>query len=45
MIKEGLDYKDLGPAHFLQKDKTRIARRLANRLRELGYEVDIKAAA
>lgn len=36
MIKEGLDYKDLGPDHSLQKDKTRMARRLANRLRELG---------
>lgn len=45
MIRTGHAYKDLGPDYFLQRDKDRIVRRLAHRIRELGYDVDIKTVA
>jgi transposase len=45
MIKTGLEYKDLGPEHFVHNDKTRTVNRLARRIRDLGFEVDIKQAA
>jgi len=45
MLRDGQDYQDLGPAHFSRRDSDRVAARLARRIRELGYEVDIRAAA
>lgn len=45
MLRDGLDYHDLGPAHLARRDSARVAARLARRIRELGYEVDIRAAA
>jgi transposase len=45
MLRDGQDYQDLGPAHLSRRDSDRVAARLARRIRELGYEVDIRAAA
>jgi hypothetical protein len=40
-----VSYRELGPDHFVERDRTRVAERLARRIRELGYEVTIKQAA
>jgi transposase len=45
MLRDGVDYRDLGPAHLTRKDQSRVAARLARRIRELGYEVEIRPAA
>ena len=38
-------YRDLGPLYFARLDQDRTAQRLARRIRELGYEVEIRKAA
>lgn len=45
MLRDGVAYRDLGPDHFVRDNKARTAARLANRIRELGYDVQIQAAA
>jgi transposase len=45
MLRDGTFYSDLGPHHFARRDKTRVAMRLVRRIKELGYDVEIKAAA
>jgi transposase len=45
MLRNNSTYHDLGPNHFLSRDSTRIAHRLANRIRALGYQVRIEKAA
>lgn len=45
MLADGTCYQDLGPDHFARRDPARAAAKLANRIRSLGYEVDIRAAA
>lgn len=45
MLRDRLDYQDLGPAHLARRDSARVAARLARRIRELGYDVEIRAAA
>src|SRR5262249_31438750 len=45
LLKNGVEYKDLGADHFNQRDKSKIAGRLVKRLLDLGYEVDLKNAA
>jgi len=45
MLRDGTDYVDLGPDHFIRYDKTRAAMRLVRRIKDLGYHVDIKVAA
>jgi hypothetical protein len=45
MLRDELDYRDLGPSHLGRRDSARVAARLARRIRELGYEVEIRAAA
>jgi transposase len=44
MLKYGVEYHDLGPNHF-ERDKDTQAQRLLRRLKALGLEVTIKAAA
>jgi transposase len=44
MLRDDLDYHDLGTDYFDRTDKTKIASRLVRRLSELGYEVQLKAA-
>jgi transposase len=45
MLADGTYYQDLGPDHFTRRDPARIAAKLANRIRSLGYAVDIRVAA
>ena len=45
MLRDHAEYRDLGPDHFVRRDSVRMAERLARRIRELGYEVQIKKAA
>jgi transposase len=45
LLRDGIPYQDLGPHHFIQRDQAKIARRLAHRLRTLGYEVELREAA
>ncbi len=44
MLRDGTEFHDLGDQHFAQRDKTRVANRLIQRLRDLGVDVEIKAA-
>lgn len=45
MLRNDVPYRDLGVDHFERRDKTRIAQRLARRLRILGYNVELSLAA
>ncbi len=45
MLADGACYRDLGKDHFARRDPARVAQKLANRIRNLGYQVDIKVAA
>ena len=45
MLRDGTFLRDLGPDHFARYDKTRAAMRLVRRIKDLGYDVEIKAAA
>ena len=45
ILRDGVSYHDLGADYFVQRDRTRVAERLAQRIRELGYDVTIQQAA
>jgi transposase len=45
MLRDGTCYQDLGPEHFSRRNPAKAAARLANRIRNLGYHVEIRAAA
>jgi transposase len=45
MIKDGTCYQDLGADHFVRRNPAREAEKLARRIRSLGFDVDIRAAA
>jgi len=45
MLKEGVDYRELGPQHLTRVDKTKLARRLVRRLQDLGFHVEAQVAA
>ena len=45
MLRDGVTYRELGPDHFVLRDRACVAERLARRIRQLGYEVSIKQAA
>jgi hypothetical protein len=38
-------YQDLGADHFARRNPAREAEKLAKRIRSLGFDVDIRAAA
>jgi transposase len=44
MLRDGVEYHDLGPHHFEQRDKDRVTKRLLQRLRDLGVTVEVTAA-
>jgi len=44
MLRDGVEYHDLGFHHFDQRDKDQLAKRLLRRLRDLGVAVEVKAA-
>jgi len=45
MLRDGVEFHDLGTQHFVHHDKDKITKRLLHRLRDLGVEVEIKNAA
>lgn len=45
MLKNGVPYQELGANYFDEKDKERVTKRLRTRLENLGYQVELKAAA
>lgn len=45
MLRDGVEYKDLGADHFDKRDKAKIAKRLVRRLEELGVHVELRQAA
>ena len=45
LVRDPEPYRELGPVYLLRLDHERAATRLARRLRDLGYEVEIKKAA
>jgi transposase len=45
MLRDKAEYRDLGPDYFVRRDSARVVQRLARRIRELGYEVQIQKAA
>ena len=45
MLRDGVDYHDLGPHHFDHREKTKTINRLVRRLTDLGCEVQLKPAA
>jgi len=44
MLRDGVEFHDLGDQYFVQRDKERLTKRLLQRLHELGVEVEVKAA-
>lgn len=42
MLKDGVDYRDLGSDYFDQRRRTRTAKHLVDRLESLGYEVKLE---
>jgi transposase len=44
MLKNDVDYRDLGADHFDRRDKPKLANRLIQRLHELGFTVEVRAA-
>ncbi len=45
MLKNGVEYKDLGADHFSRRDRSKAIQRLVRRLNDLGCEVQIAQAA
>jgi hypothetical protein len=45
MLKTGAEYHDLGSAYLDNRDKQRVTTRLVNRLRSMGFSVELKAAS
>jgi transposase len=45
MLRDHAQYRDLGPDYFDRRDSARVAERLARRIRELGYEVQVQKVA
>jgi transposase len=45
MLRDGVEYRDLGPDHLDRHDKTKTINRLVKRLRDLGCQVQIPEAA
>ncbi len=44
MLRDGVEYRDLGPHHFDRRDKRKSISRLVRRLRDLGCDVELKEA-
>jgi transposase len=45
MLRNGVEYHDLGPGHFDRRDKFKAVTRLVQRLHNLGWEVQLKEAS
>jgi transposase len=45
MLRDGVEFQDLGSQYFEQRDKEHLTKRLLRRLRDLGVEVEVKTNA
>jgi transposase len=45
MLRDGTCYHDLGSEYFARRDPAKTAAKLADRIRNLGYQVEIRSAA
>jgi transposase len=45
MLRDGVEFHDLGAEYFAHHDKDHITKRLLRRLRDLGVEVEVKTVA
>jgi transposase len=45
MLRDGVEYRDLGPSHFDRHDRKKTVERLVRRLRELGCAVEMQTDA
>ena len=45
MLNDGTCYQDLGPEYFARRNPAKVAAKLADRIRNLGFHVEISAAA
>ncbi len=45
MLRDGVTYRELGRDYFDRYDKAKLAQRLARRIKDLGYEVQLNVAA
>ena len=45
MLRDGVEYRDLGDDHFDRFDKVKYANRLVRKLEDCGYEAEIRVAA
>jgi transposase len=45
LLRDGTDYRDLGPRYFNERDRRAVERRLVHRLEGLGYTVSLQSAA
>jgi hypothetical protein len=45
MLRDGVEFHDLGDQYFAQQDKARLTKRLLQRLHDLGVKVEVKNAA
>jgi transposase len=44
MLKDGVDYRDVGADHFDRRDKAKLAKRLLARLQDLRFNVELRTA-
>ena len=45
MLRDGVEYRDLGADHFDRRDRDKVIARLVRRLSNLGCEVELKQVA
>ena len=45
MLRDGVEFEDLGGQYFVQRDKEHLTKRLLRRLHDLGVEVEVKSNA
>ena len=45
MLRDGVEYRDLGADHFDRRDRAKVISRLVRRLTDLGCEVELKQVA
>lgn len=45
MLRDGKPYNDLGPDYFYRLEKTKVLSRLVRKIKDLGYDVDLKQVA
>lgn len=45
ILRDKVPYRELGPDHYTKKDAERVANRLARRIRDLGFDVQLSKAA